>query len=144
MAHDGFGNDMLVSNMDKAISKGYLIVEINNTTTKNPLPCSMDDYNKMRGDSKFQHYLLLLYTHVIWIIPPYHWKMHHKLIMILMCLICLTKKTTRMQSMKMMVIVIALPRTPLITYHLHKKCFSFTGDEKLKNDKKNYQMGRSK
>eukprot|EP00957_Ditylum_brightwellii_P197921 15078172-Ditylum_brightwellii.AAC.1 len=31
MAHDGFGNAMLISNMDKAVSKSHLIVEINNT-----------------------------------------------------------------------------------------------------------------
>ena len=53
MAHDGFVNAMLVSNMDKAISKGHLIVEINNTTAKDPLPCLMDEYNKMREHSKF-------------------------------------------------------------------------------------------
>eukprot|EP00957_Ditylum_brightwellii_P197842 15071560-Ditylum_brightwellii.AAC.1 len=53
IAHAGFGNAMLVSNMDKAISKGRLIVEINNTRTKDPLPCSMDDYNNMREDSTF-------------------------------------------------------------------------------------------
>ena len=53
IAHDGFGNAMLVADMDKAISKGHLIVEINYTTTTNPLPCSMADYNKMREDSKF-------------------------------------------------------------------------------------------
>eukprot|EP00957_Ditylum_brightwellii_P026813 2027563-Ditylum_brightwellii.AAC.1 len=29
MAHDGFGNAMLVDDMDKAISKGHLIVESN-------------------------------------------------------------------------------------------------------------------
>eukprot|EP00957_Ditylum_brightwellii_P108549 8279905-Ditylum_brightwellii.AAC.1 len=38
--------------MDKAISKGHLIVEINYTTTANPLPCSMDEYNKMKEASK--------------------------------------------------------------------------------------------
>eukprot|EP00957_Ditylum_brightwellii_P174830 13311117-Ditylum_brightwellii.AAC.1 len=34
IAHDGFGNAMLVADMDKAISKGHLIVEINSTTAK--------------------------------------------------------------------------------------------------------------
>eukprot|EP00957_Ditylum_brightwellii_P118383 9029223-Ditylum_brightwellii.AAC.1 len=38
--------------MDKAISKDHLIVEINNKTTTNPLSCSMDEYNKVREDSK--------------------------------------------------------------------------------------------
>eukprot|EP00957_Ditylum_brightwellii_P196227 14951469-Ditylum_brightwellii.AAC.1 len=53
MAPDGFGNDVLVSNMDKAISKDHLIVEVNNTTTKDPLPCLIHEYNKMREDSEF-------------------------------------------------------------------------------------------
>eukprot|EP00957_Ditylum_brightwellii_P048660 3692244-Ditylum_brightwellii.AAC.1 len=41
MAHYGFGNAMLLADMDKAISKGHLIMEIN-SMTKIPLPCSMD------------------------------------------------------------------------------------------------------
>eukprot|EP00957_Ditylum_brightwellii_P110025 8392363-Ditylum_brightwellii.AAC.1 len=53
IANDGFGNAMLVADMDKTISKGHLIVEINSTTTKNPLPCSMDNTTKSL-DTKFQ------------------------------------------------------------------------------------------
>eukprot|EP00957_Ditylum_brightwellii_P042465 3215722-Ditylum_brightwellii.AAC.1 len=34
VVHDSFGNDMHVADMDKVISKGHLIVEINSTTTK--------------------------------------------------------------------------------------------------------------
>eukprot|EP00957_Ditylum_brightwellii_P050927 3862748-Ditylum_brightwellii.AAC.1 len=53
MAHDGFGNAMYVADMDNTISEGCLVVEINSTTKKNPLPCSMDEYNGMRKESNF-------------------------------------------------------------------------------------------
>eukprot|EP00957_Ditylum_brightwellii_P106169 8099130-Ditylum_brightwellii.AAC.1 len=53
IAHDGFGNAMYVADMDEAIPKGHLILEINSITTINPLPCSMDEYNSMRKESKF-------------------------------------------------------------------------------------------
>eukprot|EP00957_Ditylum_brightwellii_P149024 11346824-Ditylum_brightwellii.AAC.1 len=53
IAHDGFCNAMHVADMDKAISKGHLMVEINSTKTTNPLPCSIDEYNNMRRESKF-------------------------------------------------------------------------------------------
>eukprot|EP00957_Ditylum_brightwellii_P104254 7941407-Ditylum_brightwellii.AAC.1 len=48
MPHDRFGNAMLVAEMDKAISKGHLKVEINHVIVNNLLPCSMDEYNSMR------------------------------------------------------------------------------------------------
>eukprot|EP00957_Ditylum_brightwellii_P199410 15199761-Ditylum_brightwellii.AAC.1 len=53
MAHDGSGDAMLAVDMDKSLSKGLLIMEINSTTKKNPLSCSMDEYNSMRKESNF-------------------------------------------------------------------------------------------
>eukprot|EP00957_Ditylum_brightwellii_P148852 11332049-Ditylum_brightwellii.AAC.1 len=53
VSHDGFGNAMLVAEIDKSTSKGCLMVEINHMTVKNPLPCSMEEYNSMRENSSF-------------------------------------------------------------------------------------------
>eukprot|EP00957_Ditylum_brightwellii_P010928 827954-Ditylum_brightwellii.AAC.1 len=49
IAHDGFGNDMHVEDMDKAISKGHLIVKINSTTTKSTSMCSATTDSYVRG-----------------------------------------------------------------------------------------------
>eukprot|EP00957_Ditylum_brightwellii_P055448 4201230-Ditylum_brightwellii.AAC.1 len=48
MPHDGFGNAMCVAEMDKAISKGHLIVKVDHMMRGKLLSCSMEGYNSMR------------------------------------------------------------------------------------------------
>ena len=49
---------MLLAYMDKSFSKRHLIADIN-SMTKNPLPCSMDEYNSMRKESNFSTILFV-------------------------------------------------------------------------------------